>query len=169
MKLKSLKIWMPATVICLAAACLTTACRSIQHLSDRHQKETVMNIPYVVMNNYFLKNNVVGISYPLITKQEEFSGLFGMAAVMGKDGAPTSIDFSKESVIAIVLPETNVSTEIIPLRLEKGASQGLRMYYTVKRGEEMMSTMRPTLLVKIKNKYREEVMPVEVKQQKEKN
>lgn len=43
------------------------------------------------------------------------------------------------------------------------------MYYTVKRGEEMMSTMRPTLLVKIKNKYREEVMPVEVKQQKEKN
>lgn len=84
MKLKSLKIWMPATVICLAAACLTTACRSIQHLSDKHQKETVMNIPYVVMNNYFLKNNVVGISYPLITKQEEFSGLFGMAAVMGK-------------------------------------------------------------------------------------
>ena len=153
---------MPATVICLAAACLTTACRSIQHLSDKHQKETVMN-------NYFLKNNVVGISYPLITKQEEFSGLFGMAAVMGKDGAPTSVDFSKESVIAIVLPETNVSTEIIPLRLEKGAAQGLRMYYTVKRGEEMMSTMRPILLVKIKNKYREEVMPVEVKQQKEKN
>ena len=73
MKLKSLKIWMPATVICLAAACLTTACRSIQHLSDKHQKETVMNIPYVVMNNYFLKSNVVGISYPLITKQEEFS------------------------------------------------------------------------------------------------
>lgn len=109
-----------------------------------------MNIPYVVMNNYFLKNNVVGISYPLITKQEEFSGLFGMAAVMGKDGVPTSIDFSKESVIAIVLPETNVSTEIIPLRLEKGAAQGLRMYYTVKRGEEMMSTMRPILLVKIK-------------------
>lgn len=141
---------MPATVICLAAVCLTTACRSIQHLSDKHQKETVMNIPYVVMNNYFLKSNVVGISYPLITKQEEFSGLFGMAAVMGKDGAPTSIDFSKESVIAIVLPETNVSTEIIPLRLEKGAAQGLRMYYTVKRGEEMMSTMRPILLVKIK-------------------
>ena len=112
---------------------------------------------------------MVGISYPLITKQEEFSGLFGMAALMGKDGAPTSVDFSKESVIAIVLPETNVSTEIIPLRLEKGAALGLRMYYTVKRGEEMMSTMRPILLVKIKNKYREEVMPVEVKQQKEKN
>lgn len=121
------------------------------------------------MNNYFLKNNVVGISYPLITKQEEFSGLFGMAAVMGKDGAPTSVDFSKESVIAIVLPETNVSTEIIPLMGEKGAAQRLRMYYTVKRGEEMTSTMRPILLVKIKNKYREEVMPVEVKQQKEKN
>ena len=51
MKLKSLKIWMPAMVICLAAACLTTACRSIQHLSDKHQKETVMNIPYMVMNN----------------------------------------------------------------------------------------------------------------------
>lgn len=169
MKFKSLKIWMPAMVICLVAACLTTACGSMKQVLDKHQKETVLNIPYEVLNNYFLKNNVVSISYPLITKQEEFSSLFGMAPVMGRDGAPTSVDFSKESVIAIVLPETNISTEIIPVRLEKGASQGLRMYYSVKRGEEMTSTMRPILLVKIKNKYREEVVPVEVKQQKEKN
>lgn len=83
-----------------------------------------MNIPYVVMNNYFLKNNVVGISYPLITKQEEFSGLFGMAAVMGKDGAPTSVDFSKESVIAIVLPETNVFNGNHPFTPGKGRRTG---------------------------------------------
>lgn len=64
-----------------------------------------MNIPYVVMNNYFLKSNVVGISYPLITKQEEFSGLFGMAAVMGKDGAPTSIDSQRNRSLPLSCPK----------------------------------------------------------------
>ena len=64
MKFKSLKLWMPAMVICLVAACLTTACGSMKQVLDKHQKETVLNIPYDVLNNYFLKNNVVGISYP---------------------------------------------------------------------------------------------------------
>ena len=35
-----------------------------------------------------------------------------MATTKGKDGKPTAIDFTKQFVLAIVLPETDFATEI---------------------------------------------------------
>jgi hypothetical protein len=47
---------------------------------------------------------------PVVTSQEAFDSLYHAAAVMGKDGAPTAIDFSKQFVIGVVLPLTNDHT-----------------------------------------------------------
>lgn len=167
MKLMNIRNWKAALMVAvlgLAVVGLTTACRSHQDsVETRIGKDASENVPYTVLNHYFLKNNVNEISYPLISDQKEFEGLFGMATVMGADGQPTPVDFSTESVIAIILPETNFSTEIIPVRLEKG-NAGLKMYYMVKTGEKMTSTMRPILLVKISKSNSDEVIPVEVKQ-----
>ena len=60
------------------------------------QNNIQSDIPYIVAERYFLKNNVSDISEPKITTQKEFDELFGAAAVMGKNGMPTKIDFAKE-------------------------------------------------------------------------
>ena len=70
-------------------------------------------LPYKEAEHYFLRNDVNGRNVPTkMTTQTEFDRYFGMAAVMG--GQPTAIDFDRQFVIAIVLPETNHSTTIRP-------------------------------------------------------
>jgi len=69
-------------------------------------------IPYEVAHNYFVRNDVTGTVPAKICSPEEFESYFGMAAFMGKNGQPTSIDFETQFAIAVVLPETNHSTEL---------------------------------------------------------
>lgn len=61
-------------------------------------------IPYTVANRYFVKNTVENKTMVLsdITSEEQFENYFGMATVMGEDGQPTPIDFSKQFVIAFI-------------------------------------------------------------------
>ena len=49
---------------------------------------------------------------------------------MGNDGKPTEIDFTKQFVLAIVLPVTNLATEITPDRLEE---KGDTLLFTLRR------------------------------------
>ena len=72
-------------------------------------------VAFEVAKNYFFKNDQVIPEYPKITTEEEFNKLFGMATTMGKDGKPTAIDFTKQFVLAIVLPVTDITTEINPV------------------------------------------------------
>ena len=48
-----------------------------------------------------IKNDQVIPEYPKITTEEEFNKLFGMATIMGKDGKPTAIDFTKQFVLGV--------------------------------------------------------------------
>jgi hypothetical protein len=87
-------------------------------------------LPYKEAEHYFLRNDVDGRKVPAaIATRSDFDRCFGMAAVMG--GQPTPIDFDRQFVIAVVLPETNHSTTIHPdtltdegdaLQLEYGVS-----------------------------------------------
>ena len=93
--------------------------------------------------NYFFKNDQVIPEYPKITTEEEFNKLFGMATTMGENGKPTAIDFTKQFVLAIVLPETDFATEINPVKVEeKGDS--LLYTYEVKTGEKQSFSIQPT-------------------------
>jgi hypothetical protein len=71
---------------------------------------------------------------------------------MGKDGEPTKIDFAKQFVIAVVLPETDTETDIQPVRLTLTPA-GLHFTYRVRRGQKMSSYMQPLLLVAVDKKY----------------
>lgn len=64
-------------------------------------------VNFTVLRNYFHNNNAPALSSPLITSKKAFDEQFGEAAFMGKNGQPTPVNFSKNAVLAIVLPETN--------------------------------------------------------------
>lgn len=104
------------------------------------------NVPYEVVRNYFFRNDASAPDSPLITTQEQFESLFGAAAFMGKDGQPTHIDFDRQSVIAVVLPETDMETTLEPLSLSR-SGKTLTFTYGKKVDQKVLYTMRPVLLV----------------------
>ncbi|MBO4316239.1 MAG: hypothetical protein J5867_09815, partial [Prevotella sp.] len=109
-------------------------------------------VAFEVAKNYFFKNDQVIPEYPKITTEEEFNKLFGMATTMGKDGKPTAIDFTKQFVFAIVLPETDFSTEINPVKVEeKGDS--LLYTYEVKSGEKQSFSIQPVSIIILDKQY----------------
>jgi hypothetical protein len=110
------------------------------------------DVPYTVLDHYFFKNGQEIPDDPKIDSEEEFSALFGMAAVMGKDGMPTPVDFSKEFVIAVVKPVTDQFTELSPVSLQMSGGE-LVFTYSETTGERMTWSMQPLLLVKADRRY----------------
>lgn len=152
-----------------AALALTalTACHSQRPATDATTSATAVStkndIAYTVAQRYFVRNDVKTFSSPLVTSQKVFDALFGMATTMGPDGQPTEIDFARRNVIAVVLPETDVETQIIPVSLT-GRDGKAVFRYRVARGTEHRSyTIRPVLLVTADKAATADVTTEEVK------
>lgn len=109
-------------------------------------------IPFDEVKNYFFRNDAAVPDNPVINSSEKFGELFGTAAFMGKDGQPTTIDFDKEFVIAVVNPATDCFTQLVPQSLHKEDNE-LIFTYNETIGEKQSWTMRPVLLVKVDKKY----------------
>lgn len=117
-------------------------------------KKVGNTIYYTVLNNYFHNNNVPIPSSPLITTKKEFDEQFGMAARMGKDGLPTPVNFKKEAVIAIVLPETDVVTEIDSISVKETGANELTLTYNIHEGMKNGFTTQPMFLMAVNKKYK---------------
>ena len=65
---------------------------------------------------------------------------------------PTPIDFTKQFVLAIVLPVTDFATEINPQKVEE---KGDSLFYTfeVKKGEKQTYRIQPVSIIILDNKY----------------
>ena len=109
-------------------------------------------VAFEVAKNYFFKNNQVIPENSKIVSEEEFNKLFGMATTMGEDGKPTAIDFTKQFVVAIVLPITDFATEINPVKVEeKGDS--LLCTYEIKTGEKQSFSIQPISIIILDKEY----------------
>ena len=109
-------------------------------------------VPYKVAEHYFLRNDVNARKVPVkIASQKDFERYFGMAAVMG--GQPTAIDFERQFVIDVVLPETNHSTTIHPGTLSD-EGEALQLEYGVAVAPEVNTwTSVPVSLLIVDRKY----------------
>ena len=120
-------------------------------------------IPFEVARNYFFTNDAEALPIsPKITSDAEFNKYFGMAATMGEDGSPTEIDFSRQFVLAIVLPVTDYATEINPVKLE---ARGDTLVYTheIKRGEKQTYSIQPISIIIVDKRHeRQEVLLVAI-------
>ena len=109
-------------------------------------------VPYTEVKNYYFRNDAVPPQQPVIETEEAFEQLFGAAAVMGKDGQPTAVDFDREFLITAVLPETDRLTRLEPISLKK---EGEELVFSCREtvGERQSWTLRPFLLIKVDRKY----------------
>lgn len=116
-------------------------------------------VPFKEIKNYFVRNDApIASTQIVINSQEQFDSIFGPAAFMGKDGEPTPIDFSKETVVAIVEPTTDIATELEALSLTKtpglpGTGNALVFRYKSSKGERQSFTIRPTLIISVDNEH----------------
>lgn len=110
-------------------------------------------VPFTEMKNYFVNNTVEGSFQGVIDNQADFDRLFGEAALMGTDGRPTTVDFSKEFVIAVVCEPTEIATKLEAYSLEKASDGTLLFIYRKTTGERLGYTTHPCLLVKVPGNY----------------
>lgn len=120
------------------------------------QSETV--VPFFVARNYFVRSDADVPENVKITDQATFEGVFGMAAFMGRDGQPTSIDWDKEFVIAVVKPVTDFETVMEPLSLIRKGESLVLSYSLLSGREEMSYTIRPFFIIVVDKQW--EDLPV---------
>ena len=143
---------MKKVLFVFAAMIALAACGNKQVVASAEGDEASNEVVFEVAKNYFFKKGQEIPSSPKITTAEEFGKLFGMATTMGEDGKPTSIDYTKQFVLAIVLPVTNLATEITPDRFEEKGDT-LFYFYDVKEGEAQSYSTQPISLVILDKKY----------------
>lgn len=163
---------MKTKIVALAAVTglLFAACQSSstttgenKNANEAQQASKTENIAFVVAKNYFVNNTLTKLDSPKIETAEKFNAAFGMAATMGKDGKPTEIDFNKQYVIALVLPETDLATNIEPLSLQKAENGDIKFNYKVVAGEKQSYKIRPNLAIVVDKANNGNVVLNEVK------
>ena len=98
---------------------------------------------YNRMNNYYVNNNLSNGTHKLVIQnQQDFHSVFGEGAVMGRNGQPTKIDFSRQFVVAVIMPETNRQTSI-ETALVRRLGDKLYFSYIIEEGHATSYTMRP--------------------------
>lgn len=128
----------------LAAGLLTTSCAT----GNR-------TVNYTDARNYFFRNDAQQPGAMLVMhSQAELDRYFGEAAFMGKGGEPTKIDFSKQFVVAKVLPATNRVTDISLKRIEQTGDKRLTLVWHISVKDAPQSfTMQPMKMVVLDKKY----------------
>ena len=103
-------------------------------------------VDYTEAQGYFVRNDAPSHPPCYYDSEEAFDSIFGCAAFMGEGGTPTQIDFTRQSVIAVIGSETNRLTTYTPASLSSKADT-LHLRFNVKEGASTTSTMVPLLLL----------------------
>ena len=115
--------------------------------SENHLISYNHNIPFTIAKNYFVKNTAPKLTTPRIDSETIFNTYFGMATTMGDNGLPTKIDFNSQSVIGLILPETNQNTTISPIALKKVKSGNILLSYKVLQNQKQSFSITPFLVL----------------------
>lgn len=129
------------SILFLAAlALLCCQCTTSREL--RQAQKGAKDIPFVTLENYYVRNDVdcSKTQHLIIDNETDFNKFFGAAALMG--GMPTDINWKKQYVIAVLLPETNRATMVTPMEVK--ASEGNVIFkFQVNRGHKTSYTLVP--------------------------
>jgi hypothetical protein len=147
--------------ICIIAACAlfsvfcpeNSMAKCVKTKVKNEVVQTTQNIPFQLANNYFIQNSIKTITSPKITTQNEFDQIFGAAAVMGRNGRPTPIDFKKQYVIVAAKPESDHSIEMKAIGLHQNSAGELVFEYQTTVGAKQSYTIHPFLLIVVDKKY----------------
>ena len=107
------------TFILTLCAMVMLCCQCTTSKELRKAKKGAKSVHYEWLQNYYVRNDVASSKpqHLVIDNEEDFNHYFGPAAIMG--GKPTDINWKKQFVIAILLPETNKPTMVTPMEVKQ--------------------------------------------------
>lgn len=115
-----------------------------------------IDVPFIITKNYFVNNTYKAgdlNNYKIVT-EKQFSDFIGMATLMGPEGKPTKVDFSKQFVVIVVNPETDLPTKLTPEKLTALGKNKLKFEYKTEIGKKATYTMIPFTMVIVDSKYK---------------
>lgn len=141
------------TITLVLGALLLLLCSTCSFMDKMYAAQKIDDVatpvPYTTLENYFVRNDVDCSKQQrlIIDNQRDFEGYFGMAATMG--GLPTEVNWNKQYVVALILPETNRATSITPINVKVANDDIMVFSYHVKKGDKMSHKMVPFTAVAI--------------------
>jgi hypothetical protein len=123
-----------------------------------------VDVPFILAKDYSVKTTSknIKLSNPKITTQLDFDSIFEKSPAMDKNLNPTSIDFSKQYVIAIVNKATKNNSLIIADYL-KVQGDAITLYYKIVNGEKQADKRQPFIILVVDKKYQGNIRINEVK------
>ena len=121
------------------------------HLAAQEQK-----IPFQTVKGYFLKNNINSTRFSIkkILSKKELDSFFGMAACMGAEGKPSTVDFNKQFVIPVVIEKNNKDMTLDPISLKIEKAKQLTFHFRLSLGNVTTAESVPILLISVNRKYK---------------
>ncbi len=130
------------TLILSLVAVVMLCCQCATSSQLRKAQQGAKAVPFTELKNYYVRNDIdcSHVQRLILDNEQDFKGFFGEAAVMG--GLPTDINWKKQFVIAVLLPETNRPTMVTPLEVKRN-DHSIIMKYQVNRGAKTTYTLVP--------------------------
>jgi hypothetical protein len=130
----------------------SSSCKTSNLNKTTNNQKQIEEIEFIVLKNYFVNKYASYLDNPKIETESKFNETFGMATTMSEDGKPTKIDFNKQFIVAIILPETAISTSIELKSLVKDLSGELTLSYKVIEDKTQSFTSIPFVAIAIGKK-----------------
>ena len=125
-----------------AALVLLSSCVT----SQKSLKES-KPVAFVEARNYFHIGEETKPVILKITSKTEFERQFGEAA------EPTHIDFNKSFVVAYIMPQTSLKTDLRPLSLSEVGKKELLLIYDLKQGSKQSYSTQPFFILIVNKRY----------------
>lgn len=141
------------TIALVMGTLLLLVCNSCSFMDKMYAAQKIDQvatpISFTTLENYFVRNDVDCSKQQrlIINNKADFEKYFGMAAHMG--GMPTEVNWNKQFVVALVMPETKRATSIYPVAVKVTDNNVLVFSYQVKKGDNMSHSMVPFTAVAI--------------------
>ena len=129
-----------------------SACKCTKHNADMSgtNLENTSELYGTVARNYFVRNDITMTPQEeefIIDSQSDFDKYFSPAAVMGKDGEPTKIDFNTQIDLCVVLDETDIFKKLYFIDMTRKNDGQIICNYRLTLGRKQSFTIRPCLIV----------------------
>lgn len=132
---RTIKLFMALALVALmSASCSIT----------KEVEQGAQQVAFTELQNYFVNNThrVTKTERVVIKNEEQFNEIFGQAATMSPDGAPTPVNFKTQYVLAVILPETSRLTQAYPVSVLQNGN-AIIFNYKVDKGQNQSYTMVP--------------------------
>ncbi|MDR6198055.1 hypothetical protein QE357_005167 [Siphonobacter sp. BAB-5404] len=138
-----------------ALACKEYIIRIIAvHKDDTSANVNETDIPFKVAQGYYINNSVHGrLAYPNIYTQHDLDTFFSSSSMMGKEEISTSIDFSKQFVIALTEPKVEEDFFLHPISLKKDREGQIILNYKKELGLKQTYASTAFVLIIVDKKY----------------